>query len=278
MIIFKEQKELKKHLTKLNNSLIGFVPTMGALHQGHISLINESNKTCNITICSIYVNPTQFNNTDDLLNYPKTIKDDIKILQESGCDILYCPENTDLYVANEKANKYRFNGVELYLEGEHRPGHFDGVATIVEKLLNIINPQKIFFGEKDLQQLMIIKTLVKQKNILTEVVGCPTIREENGLAKSSRNQHLSKIDREYCGIIYKQLLNFKNLFKKIDLSELKNQIITNITNDNKIKIEYLELVNIDTFEPDEITRKNVNYAVCIAVSVSGIRLIDNIIL
>ena len=278
MIIFKEQKELKKHLTKLNNSLIGFVPTMGALHQGHISLIKESNKTCNITICSIYVNPTQFNNTDDLLNYPKTIKDDIKILQESGCDILYCPENTDLYVANEKANKYRFNGVELYLEGEHRPGHFDGVATIVEKLLNIINPQKIFFGEKDLQQLMIIKTLVKQKNILTEVVGCPTIREENGLAKSSRNQHLSKIDREYCGIIYKQLLNFKNLFKKIDLSELKNQIITNITNDNKIKIEYLELVNIDTFEPDEITRKNVNYAVCIAVSVSGIRLIDNIIL
>ena len=278
MIIFKEQKELKKHLTKLNNSLIGFVPTMGALHQGHISLIKESNKTCNITICSIYVNPTQFNNTDDFLNYPKTIEDDIKILQESGCDILYCPENTDLYVANEKANKYRFNGVELYLEGEHRPGHFDGVATIVEKLLNIINPQKIFFGEKDLQQLMIIKTLVKQKNILTEVVGCPTIREENGLAKSSRNQHLSKIDREYCGIIYKQLLNFKNLFKKIDLSELKNQIITNITNDNKIKIEYLELVNIDTFEPDEITRKNVNYAVCIAVSVSGIRLIDNIIL
>ena len=278
MIIFKEQKELKKHLTKLNNSLIGFVPTMGALHQGHISLIKESNKTCNITICSIYVNPTQFNNTDDLLNYPKTIKDDIKILQESGCDILYCPENTDLYVANEKANKYRFNGVELYLEGEHRPGHFDGVATIVEKLLNIINPQKIFFGEKDLQQLMIIKTLVKQKNILTEVIGCPTIREENGLAKSSRNQHLSKIDREHCGVIYKQLTDFKHLFYKMDLGELKKQIITNITIRKKIKIEYLELVNLDTFEPDETPRKKVKYAVCIAVSISGVRLIDNIIL
>jgi pantoate--beta-alanine ligase len=278
MNIFKKQKELKKHLTKLNNSLIGFVPTMGALHQGHISLIKSSNKSCNVTICSIYVNPTQFNNPDDFLNYPKTIKDDIKILQENNCDILYCPEDDDLDKANEKPKEYRFKGIELYLEGKYRPGHFNGVATIVEILLNIINPQKIFLGEKDLQQLMIIKALIKQKNILTEVIGCPTVREKNGLAKSSRNQHLSKIDREYCGIIYKQLLNFKNLFKKIDLSELKNQIITNITNDNKIKIEYLELVNIDTFEPDEITRENVNYALCIAVSVSGIRLIDNIIL
>ena len=278
MIIFKEQKELKKHLTKINNSLIGFVPTMGALHQGHISLIKKSNKTCNITICSIYVNPTQFNNIDDFIKYPKTIKDDIKILQDSSCDILYCPENTDLYKTNEKPNKYRFNGVELYLEGEYRPGHFDGVATIIEKLLNIINPQKIFFGEKDLQQLMIIKTLVKQKNILTEVIGCPTIREENGLAKSSRNQHLSKIDRELCGVIYKQLINFKHLFNKMDLSKLKKQIITNITSINKIKIEYLELVNLDTFEPDENPREKVKYAVCIAVSISGVRLIDNIIL
>ena len=278
MIIFKEQKELKKYLTKLSNSLIGFVPTMGALHEGHISLIKKSNKSCNITICSIYVNPTQFNNTDDFLNYPKTFKNDIKILQESGCDILYCPENTDLYKANEKPGVYSFNGIELYLEGKYRPGHFNGVATIVEKLLNIINPQKIFFGEKDLQQLMIIKTLVKQKNILTEVVGCPTVREENGLAKSSRNQHLSKIDREHCSVIYKQLLDFKYLFKKMDLSELKNQIITNITNGNKIKIEYLELVNLDTFEPDETPRKKVKYAVCIAVSISGVRLIDNIIL
>ena len=278
MIIFKEQKELKKHLTKLNNSLIGFVPTMGALHQGHISLIKKSNNTCNITICSIYVNPTQFNNTDDFLNYPKTIKDDIKILQDNNCDILYCPENTDLYKANEKPGEYNFNGIELYLEGKYRPGHFNGVATIVEKLLNVIKPQKIFFGEKDLQQLMIIKTLVKQKNILTEVIGCPTIREENGLAKSSRNQHLSKIDREHCGVIYKQLTDFKHLFYKMDLGELKKQIITNITSRNKIKIEYLELVNLDTFEPDETPRKKMKYAVCIAVSISGVRLIDNIIL
>jgi pantoate--beta-alanine ligase len=278
MIIFKEQEELKKHLAKLNNSLIGFVPTMGALHQGHISLIKKSNSTCNTTICSIYVNPTQFNNTDDFLNYPKTIKDDIKILQDNNCDILYCPENTDLYKADEKPGEYNFNGIELYLEGKYRPGHFNGVATIVEKLLNVIKPQKIFFGEKDLQQLMIIKTLVKQKNILTEVIGCPTIREENGLAKSSRNQHLSKIDREHCGVIYKQLINFKHLFYKMDLSELKKQIITNITSRNKIKIEYLELVNLDTFEPDETPRKKVKYAVCIAVSVSGVILIDNIIL
>ena len=278
MIIFKEQEELKKHLAKLNNSLIGFVPTMGALHQGHISLIKKSNSTCNTTICSIYVNPTQFNNTDDFLNYPKTIKDDIKILQDNNCDILYCPENTDLYKANEKPGEYNFNGIELYLEGKYRPGHFNGVATIVEKLLNIINPQKIFLGEKDLQQLMIIKNLVTQKNLLTEVIGCPTIREQNGLAKSSRNQHLSQTDREYSGIIYKQLLNFKNLYKKMDLNELKNQIIINITNGNKIKIEYFELVNLDTFQIEKTFQNNKNYAVCIAITISGIRLIDNIIL
>ena len=278
MIIFKEQKELKKYLSKLNNRIIGFVPTMGALHQGHMSLIKKSNKSCNVTICSIYVNPTQFNNADDLLKYPKTIKDDIKILQENKCDILYCPEDVDLYKENEKLKEYRFNGIELYLEGKYRPGHFNGVATIVEKLLNIINPQKIFFGEKDLQQLMIIKTLIKQKNILTDVVGCPTIREESGLAKSSRNQHLSKIDREYCGVIYKQLLAFKHLFKKMDLSELKKQIIINITNCNKINIEYFELINMDTFESVEAYHKNIKYAVCIAVSISGVRLIDNIIL
>jgi pantoate--beta-alanine ligase len=278
MIIFKEQKELKKYLAKLNDIIIGFVPTMGALHEGHISLIKKSKKSCHITICSIYVNPTQFNDTDDFLNYPKTIQNDIKILQERSCDILYCPEDDDLYKANEIPNKYRFNGLELYLEGEYRPGHFNGVATIVEKLLNIIKPQKIFFGEKDLQQLMIIKTLVKQKNILTEVIGCPTIREESGLAKSSRNQHLSKIDRENCGVIYKQLLTFKHLFKKMDLGELKNQIIINITNGNKIKIEYFELINMDTFESVEAYHKNIKYAVCIAVSISGVRLIDNIIL
>jgi pantoate--beta-alanine ligase len=168
--------------------------------------------------------------------------------------------------------------LSFHLEGKYRPGHFNGVATIVEKLLNIINPQKIFLGEKDLQQLMIIKNLVMQKNILTEVIGCPTIREENGLAKSSRNQHLSKIDREHCGVIYKQLIEFKNQYKKMNLNELKNQIITSITNGNKIKIEYLELVNLDTFESVKAYHKNIKYAVCIAVTISNVRLIDNIIL
>mgnify|MGYP000321140135 FL=1 len=278
MIIFKEQKELKKHLTKLNNRIIGFVPTMGALHKGHMSLIKKSTKSCNITICSIYVNPTQFNNTDDLLKYPRTMKDDIKILQENKCDILYCPEDNDLYKVNEKCIEYRFNGIELYLEGKYRPSHFNGVATVVEKLLNIVNPQMVFFGEKDLQQLMIIKELVKQNNISTRVIGCPIIREKNGLAKSSRNQHLSKTDRESCGIIYKQLLLFNNLFKKTDLEVLKKQIITNITSNKKIEIEYLELVNLDTFQIENDIKNNMNYACCIAVSISGVRLIDNIIL
>jgi pantoate--beta-alanine ligase len=278
MIIFNNQKELKEHLSKLKIYLIGFVPTMGALHQGHISLISKSKALCDITVCSIYVNPKQFNKSDDFLNYPKKIKDDIELLEKNKCDILYCPEDEDLYKENENSGEYRFNGIEHYLEGKYRPGHFNGVATIVEKLLNIINPQKIFLGEKDLQQLMIIKNLITQKNLLTEVIGCPTIRERNGLAKSSRNQHLSKIDRERCGVIYKQLLAFKHLFKKMDLSELKKHIINNITNGNKINIEYFELINMDTFESVEDYHKNIKYAVCIAVTISGVRLIDNIIL
>ena len=278
MIIFKKQKELKKYLTKLNNSLIGFVPTMGALHQGHISLISKSKALCDITVCSIYVNPTQFNKSDDFLNYPKKIKDDIQLLEKNNCDILYSPEDVDLYKRDEIAKNYNFNGIELSLEGKYRPGHFNGMATIVEKLLNIVKPQMVFFGEKDLQQLMIIKELVKQNNISTKVIGCPIIREENGLAKSSRNQHLSKTDREYCGIIYKQLLLFNNLFKKTDLEVLKKQIITNITSNKKIEIEYLELVNLDTFQIENNIKNNMNYACCIAVSISGVRLIDNIIL
>jgi pantoate--beta-alanine ligase len=278
MIIFNNQKELKEHLSKLKISIIGFVPTMGALHHGHISLISKSKALCDITVCSIYVNPTQFNKSDDFLNYPKKIKDDIQLLEKNNCDILYSPEDVDLYKRDEIAKNYNFNGIELSLEGKYRPGHFNGMATIVEKLLNIVKPQMVFFGEKDLQQLMIIKELVKQNNISTKVIGCPIIREKNGLAKSSRNQHLSKIEREHCGVIYKQLLEFKNLYKKMDLNELKSQIITSITNGNKIKIEYLELVNLDTFESVEAYHKNIKYAVCIAVTISNVRLIDNIIL
>lgn len=278
MIIFNNQKELKEHLSKVKNSLIGFVPTMGALHQGHISLISKSKALCDITVCSIYVNPTQFNKSDDFLNYPKKIKDDIKLLEKNNCNILYSPEDVDLYKRGEIAKNYNFNGIELSLEGKYRPGHFNGMATIVEKLLNIVKPQMVFFGEKDLQQLMIIKELVKQNNISTKVIGCPIIREKNGLAKSSRNQHLSKTDRECCGIIYKQLLLFKNLFKKTDLEVLKKQIITNITSNKKIEIEYLELVNLDTFQIENDIKNNMNYACCIAVSISGVRLIDNIIL
>ena len=278
MIIFKKQKELKRHLTKLNNSVIGFIPTMGALHQGHISLISKSKALCDITVCSIYINPTQFNKSDDFLNYPKKIEDDIQLLEKNNCDILYSPEDIDLYQSNEIAKKYNFNGIELSLEGKYRPGHFNGMATIVEKLLNIVKPQMSFFGEKDLQQLMIIKELVKQKNISTKVIGCPIIREKNGLAKSSRNMHLSKTDREYCGIIYKQLLLFNNLFKKTDLEVLKKQIITNITSNKKIEIDYLELVNLDSFQIEHDIKNNMNYACCIAVSISGVRLIDNIIL
>ena len=276
MIIFKEQKELKKHLTKLNNSLIGFVPTMGALHQGHISLIKESNKTCNITICSIYVNPTQFNNTDDLLNYPKTIKDDIKILQESGCDILYCPENTDLYVANEKANKYRFNGVELYLEGEHRPGHFDGVATIIEKLFKIFTPNNAYFGEKDFQQLLLIKTLAEHLNLKTNVIGCKTIRESDGLAMSSRNSLMTNNERESASEIIKLLIRAKEMYSEFNVLDIKSEIEKKSESIDSFILEYFEIMNLSEFSNISITDNETR--AFIACKVGKVRLIDNITL
>ena len=197
MHIFKEKNQLIKFLSNNNKYVnIGFIPTMGSIHEGHLSLIKESQKKCDLTVCSIYVNPTQFNDKKDYENYPKDIDSDLKKLNKIKCDVVYTPKSNDFYNKNEVAENYNFNSLENNLEGKCRPGHFHGVATIVEKLLKIVKPKYAFFGEKDLQQLSIIKQLVKDKNINTVIIGCETIREKNGLAKSSRNKLLSKSNME----------------------------------------------------------------------------------
>ena len=206
MIVFKKKKELADYLLSQKKHPIGFVPTMGSLHQGHLSLINHSKKRCHITVCSIFVNPTQFNNINDFKKYPQNIENDLKLLDAAKCDIVYTPKYNDVYKENEKVKNYEFNGLERNLEGKHRPGHFNGVATIIEKLLMIIKPDYAFFGEKDLQQLLIIQLLVKRTGMNVEIVGCSTTRDKNGLALSSRNNLLSKKDLLYSSIIYKQLL------------------------------------------------------------------------
>jgi len=278
MHIFKEKNQLIKFISNQNkNVTTGFIPTMGSLHQGHLSLIKESQKKCDLTVCSIYVNPTQFNDKKDFENYPKDIDSDLKKLNTIKCDVVYTPKSNDFYNKNEVAENYNFNSLDNNLEGKCRPGHFNGVATIVEKLLKIVKPKYAFFGEKDLQQLSIIKQLVKDKNINTKIIGCETIREKNGLAKSSRNKLLSKSDIEKSAAIYQQLLFCKKNFNSIPLHELKNQVLKNL---NKLgfRIDYFEFIDLNTFSIQTEKRSKIKYAACIAVIISKVRLIDNIIL
>ena len=278
MKVFTKKKLLIEFLSnQKKDRKIGFVPTMGALHEGHISLILTSKTKCDITICSIFVNPTQFNDKSDYKNYPIDIKSDLKKLHEIECDIVYTPKPSDLYSKNEIAKKYNFNGLEKKLEGEYRPGHFNGVATIVEKLFNIIQPNYAFFGEKDLQQLFIIKKLVEIKKINTKIIGCPTIREKSGLAKSSRNQLLSNTDFKKSSNIYEQLLFTKKNYTTKSFKEIQDTVKHNLKNLN-FEIDYFEFIDMKTLEIHKRKLKGVQYAVCIAVVVSKIRLIDNIIL
>ena len=278
MKVFTQKNLLIEFLSnQIKDLKIGFVPTMGALHEGHTSLIQTSKIKCDITICSIFVNPTQFNDKSDYKNYPIDIKSDLKKLSEIECDVVYAPKSSDLYSIDEVAKEYNFNGLENVLEGKYRPGHFNGVATIVEKLFNIIQPNYAFFGEKDLQQLFIINKLVEIKKIKTKIISCPTIREKSGLAKSSRNQLLSKTDFKKSSNVYKQLIFTKANYTTKSFKEIKYIVNHNLKKLN-FEIDYFEFIDVETLEIHKRKLKGVQYAVCIAVVVSKIRLIDNIIL
>lgn len=278
MIIFENQNDLQLYLQNEGiNKKIGFIPTMGALHDGHISLIKESSKKCDLTICSIFINPTQFNNKEDLDKYPKTLEQDILLLKKNECDILYSPEKSDLYLAGEKVTKYNFKNLGDVLEGNYRPNHFNGVATIVEKLLNIVKADYAYFGLKDLQQTMIIKELVRLKKINTKIIGLATVREENGLAKSSRNKLLNLDGKQTASLIYKELLLISSSLQNNDIDstliKAKEKLIK-----NNISIEYLEIIEINSFKISRSINSSKKHAICIAAYVNGVRLIDNLIL
>ena len=278
MFIFKSKEELQKHLAAFGNGkTIGFTPTMGALHLGHMHLIEQSNLKCDISICSIFVNPTQFNNPNDLAKYPNTLITDLEMLEEVKCDIVYNPPVNDLYAKGEKAKSYDFGSLTATLEGEFRPGHFNGMATIIEKLLNIINPTIAFFGQKDLQQLYIVKNLAKQMQSDTYIEGVETVRGGNGLAKSSRNKLLSSAAKEEAKLIYDCLIYCKkNQGKRV--AELKSHIQNQFLKHTNFTLEYAEFVALKTMLPiDDWENENEN-AVCISAYHSGVRLIDNIIL
>ncbi len=278
MLEFFDKKSLTEHLTNIRkNKSIGFVPTMGALHEGHIALIKNSKQESDITVCSIFINPTQFNNNTDFINYPKNTDKDLCLLKKNNCDIVYIPKVEDLYIKSEEPKTYDFNGLETVMEGKHRPGHFNGVATIVEKLFNIIKPEKAFFGEKDLQQLQIVKELVKKMKVNTIIKSIPTVRELSGLAKSSRNELLTQAQKEEASVIYKTLLYCKQN-KQTPIKELKKHASDKIVGSKSIELEYIEFVNLETMRAINSWKEVNKNAICIAAYINKVRLIDNIIL
>jgi pantoate--beta-alanine ligase len=279
MHVFQTQIELQFELNKAKNQSknIGFVPTMGALHQGHLSLLEKSLAENEITVLSIFVNPTQFNNADDLKKYPRTLEKDVELVKKLNTNILvYAPSVTDIYEGNTISTSFNYDGLENQMEGKHRPGHFDGVGTIVNKLFDIIKPTKAYFGEKDFQQLQIVKKLVAKHKIPVDIIGCEIFRESSGLAMSSRNERLSESGRKESKLIYKILLQAKNKF----ISKSANEVVIFVEKEFKkhtnFNLEYFEIAAEDTLLTCKRKVKNKKYRGFIAVFIENIRLIDNI--
>ena len=277
MLIFKTKSDLSSYLATLTDSLIGFVPTMGALHEGHLALLLKAKKQSSVVVCSIFVNPTQFDSKKDFNRYPDTLSDDITKLEKINCDVLYVPAVADLYAINEKAKHFNFNGLDNVMEAKFRKGHFDGVATIIEKFFNIIKPHKTYFGQKDLQQLLVVKSLTKQLNLPIEIVSVPTIREENGLAMSSRNKLLNAKQKLVASMLYESLAFCKANKDTLKIRELKTHLEKQFSEQLEVDLEYLEFVDANNLHPITVFKENDNNAVCIGAYVGGVRLIDNII-
>lgn len=262
---------------KTANSTLGFVPTMGALHKGHLALMQRSIKENDDTVVSIFVNPTQFNNPEDLDKYPRTLEEDVKKMRGlSDKIILYAPSTEDIYEGNIVSQSFDFDGLEDQMEGKFRPGHFNGVGTIVKRLFEIVAPTNAYFGEKDFQQLQIVKKMVEKNHLPVNVIGCPIFREDNQLAMSSRNERLTSEERKEASIIYKTLTKAKEIFKTKGTEETI-QFVENSFRDNaRFNLEYFVIADESTLIPVDYKTKDKNYRAFIAVFVNSIRLIDTI--
>jgi pantoate--beta-alanine ligase len=262
---------------KSKGKTIGFVPTMGALHPGHISLINRSKSENDITACSIFVNPIQFNNPQDLEKYPRTLEEDTRKLEDAGCDLVLYPSVKEMYP--EPVNTvYDFGHLDKVLEGEFRPGHFNGVAIVVQKLFQIFNPDKAYFGLKDYQQLRIIQTMTAQLNLPIEIVPCPIYRELNGLAMSSRNVRLTESERNLAAVIFKTLTEIKQRVGMGQISESEDFARLQLDKIEGFKVEYFKIVDAETLLPVTGWDEAKSLIACTAVFVGNVRLIDNLIL
>lgn len=254
---------------------IGFVPTMGALHQGHLSLIEKARFENDITVVSIFVNPTQFNDPNDLLNYPRTPEKDLELLSQAGCDFVFMPSVEEIYPPSFHFS-YTIGPLANRMEGKYRPGHFQGVVAVVYRLFEIVQPHRAYFGEKDFQQLAIIKKMVSDLKLPIEIIPCPIIREPDGLAMSSRNLRLTPILRKHAPHIAQTLFQAARKGRSVPPRTLEKWVIDTINNDPYLKTEYFEITDPDTLEPIENWSPSREAIGCIAVWAGEIRLIDNI--
>jgi len=280
MQVVKTRKALKSTLSLIQKGHdLGLVPTMGALHQGHMALVKKALSQNDKVLVTIFVNPTQFNNTEDLKKYPKTLKADIALLEQVSNDIIvFAPSIEEIYAKDVSSKTYHFDGLDKVMEGAFREDHFDGVGTIVETLLRLIEPDRAYFGEKDFQQLQIIKKLVQKQGIPVEIIGCPIVREANGLALSSRNERLSKNLRKEAGFIYKTLKAAKKRFGTVSATYVKEWVRKQFKSHEDLRLEYIEITDIETLTPTLRKLKNRKYRAFIAVYADDVRLIDNIAL
>ncbi|MDG1245755.1 MAG: pantoate--beta-alanine ligase [Polaribacter sp.] len=277
MKVFYTKVALNTYLdTHKKNKQIGFIPTMGALHEGHLSLLKKCNEENDISVVSIFVNPTQFDNPADLLKYPKTFQDDTKILESAQCDVLFAPDVKEIYAENITATSFDFEGLEHEMEGRFRIGHFDGVGTVVKRLFEIVAPNKAYFGEKDFQQLQIVKKMTQKQQLPVEVKGCNIHRAKNGLAMSSRNSRLTKAHLKAAPFIFKTLQKVKMKFE----TEAPNTIIEWVEKEfekqSLLTLEYFTIADEKTLKNIKNKDEKTQYRAFIAVFAGEIRLIDNI--
>jgi len=273
---------LKKELNRESLHPRGMVPTMGALHEGHMSLVEQALLHCPVIIVSIYVNPAQFNDKEDLKNYPRTPDEDIELLNKHlrTNDIVFIPHDEEIYPPGGQKRIFNFGSLESVMEGQHRPGHFNGVAQVVSRLFEIAEPDIAYFGLKDFQQVAIIRSMVSQMNLKVRIHACPIVREPDGLAMSSRNRLLEPAVREKASVIYRTLSEAAGLIKRKSLPEIKDFIKTVIGMEKEFSVEYFEIAEETTLTPvvnKEEMKKGKNYFGCIAVRAGKIRLIDNIL-
>lgn len=261
---------------KANNKTIGFVPTMGALHEGHLTLVRQCVAENEVCIVSVFVNPTQFNNKADLEKYPRNVEKDAQLLEKAGCAYVFAPSAEEMYSTDEleKTFEFDFGGMDRLMEGKFRPGHFNGVVQVVSKLFSLVKPDKAYFGKKDFQQLAIIHRMVRLMHFPVEIVDCPIVREASGLAMSSRNERLSAAERDTAANIYRILNESRNLTDTMSPAELTQWVTDEVNNAGGLSVEYFDiadcqtLITIDGWQPESIG--------CIAVFCGEVRLIDNI--